>query len=85
MSGFPAKAFTFDAFTAHDTHGVPIGVALVAAKRAGVPVSLPAFYKAAVAHGWRPQKAIAVVREALQDAGESPAYVAAACAFLEAL
>lgn len=79
-----AKIFC-DAFYVSDTQGVPLAVQIAAAREKGGGISVPHFYTDAVRAGWKPEKALAVSREALIDSGCLPEYVEAACAYLESL
>lgn len=82
MSGLPVERLYPNAFELHDTHGVPLGAQLLIAERIGVGIDVPKFYREAVLHGWTPGKALAVVAEALSDAGKARDYIDAAIGFL---
>lgn len=71
-----------NAFRLHDTHGVPLSIQVTVYREAGVPVSLPAFYRDALRAGCRAAKAAAIVEEVLVDAGQPRDYVDAALAYL---
>ena len=71
-----------DAFFLSDTHGLPLSLLLEQAKEFGMDVSLPQFFVDAIRAGWKTEKAIATIREALVDTGCSPEYVESACMYL---
>lgn len=72
-----------NAFFLMDTHGVPLAVQLGIARTRGVALSIPHYYRDALAAGWAPDTARARVKEAMLDSGELEAYVEAAIEWLK--
>jgi alanyl-tRNA synthetase len=71
-----------NAFKLHDTHGMPLSSTLDCAEEKNMNVSIPHFYRDAVKAGWKPERALAVIDEALTDDGCDRKYIEAAKAFL---
>lgn len=69
-------------FRLHDEQGVPLSLSLQVAKREGLQLDVPGFFRDAVAAGWKEAKALAVIDGALSDAGEPRGYIDRAKAWL---
>jgi hypothetical protein len=76
------KLFT-KAFYFMDTHGVPLTLQVEAVQARGTALSLPHFYRDAMKAGWKPERALAVIEEALVDGGTGREYVDAALEWLK--
>jgi hypothetical protein len=71
------------AFFFMDTHGVPLSMQLHYAKEKNIIISLPHFYRDALAVGWTEEQAALRIEEALVDAGEPRGYIDAALRWLK--
>ena len=61
-------------FAMHDTFGFLLADSLMAAKTRGYEISLPSFVADAIVAGWKKNRAIQKVKEALNDIGDFGAF-----------
>lgn len=63
------------AFLLADTHGLHLTLQIQICRKRGWTISLPHYYRDAIAAGWPPDRALLRIEEALSDAGESREYI----------
>lgn len=73
-----------NAFKLMDTHGIPLTLQIGVVKSRGQAISIPHFYRDALAAGWKSETALARIREAMLDAGESERRVEVSMEWLRA-
>lgn len=72
-----------NAFILMDTHGIPLSIIIIGARKRGGGVSIPHFFRDALRAGWKSTTALSRINEAMLDAGCDPIYAKAALRWLE--
>jgi alanyl-tRNA synthetase len=76
------KIFT-GAFKMADTHGLPLALVIQLCHARGMAVSMPHFFRDALAAGWKERKILATIASAMEDTGATASAVAEAGAWLQ--